>query len=112
MRIHYFQHIPFENLAVIENWINSRGYNLTSTKFFEKVCFPSVAEIDWLIIMGGYMSAYDEVKYPWLAEEKEFIRQAVKSDKVILGICLGSQLIASALGAKVYPAEFKRNRLA
>lgn len=102
MRIHYFQHIPFENLAIIEDWIHEKGHTLTATRFYEEVWFPPVEEIDWLIIMGGFMGAYDEEEFPWLIREKDYIRQCANSNKLVLGICLGSQLIASALGAKVY----------
>jgi GMP synthase-like glutamine amidotransferase len=52
--------------------------------------------------MGGPMGANDEDKYPWLEEEKLAIRQAIEKQKTVLGICLGSQLIAAALGAKVF----------
>lgn len=48
------------------------------------------------------MGVYDEDKYNWLAAEKLLIKHAIKSDKIVLGICLGAQLIAEALGAKVY----------
>jgi len=102
MRIHYFQHIPFENLAIIEDWICKKGHTLSCTKFYEDIRLPPVDELDWLIIMGGFMGAYDEEEFPWLKKEKEYIREAVNNNKVVLGICLGSQLIASALGAKVY----------
>lgn len=64
-------------------------------------------ELDWLIVMGGPMGIYDEAVYPWLSGEKEFIRQAIAANKVVLGICLGAQLIANALGAKVGPGENK-----
>jgi GMP synthase-like glutamine amidotransferase len=61
-----------------------------------------MSDLDWLIIMGGPMSVNDEEQFPWLADEKKFIRQAVDEGKTVLGICLGSQLVSSALGAKVY----------
>lgn len=102
MRIHYFQHIPFEDLAAIEDWIHEKEHILTCTKFYEQVWFPQLNDIDWLIIMGGFMGAYEEDKFPWLVQEKEYIRSAIENNKIVLGICLGSQLIASALGARVY----------
>jgi len=60
---------------------------------------------DWLIILGGPMNVYEEDRYPWLADEKRFIEKAVRQEKRVLGICLGAQLIADVLGARV-----KRNR--
>jgi GMP synthase (glutamine-hydrolysing) len=58
-----------------------------------------------LILMGGYMSVYEEDQYPWLVDEKELVRQAIGVGKAVLGVCLGAQLIARALGAEV-----RRNR--
>jgi GMP synthase - Glutamine amidotransferase domain len=108
MRIHYFQHVPFEGLGNIEEWINAKGYPLSSTRFYEdNVLLPKLDDIDWLIIMGGPMGAYEENIYPWLAAEKRFIGQAISRGTKVLGICLGAQLIAAALDAKVYPNTYK-----
>lgn len=103
MRIHYFQHVPFEGLGNIEDWIKSKGHELSSTSFFNNEAPPKIGDIDWLIIMGGPMGAYEENLYPWLTTEKRFISQAINKGVRVLGICLGAQLIAAALGAKVYP---------
>jgi GMP synthase (glutamine-hydrolysing) len=107
MRICYLQHVPFEGLAGIENWAKSKGHSLDSVKIFNNDPFPSVDGLDWLIVMGGPMSVYEEDKYPWLVQEKRFIRAAVTSGKAVLGICLGAQLIADVLGARVYPNQYK-----
>ena len=53
------------------------------------------------------MSANDDAKYPWLTAEKQFIKKAIDSDKIVIGVCLGAQLIAAALGAKVYRNKYK-----
>jgi GMP synthase-like glutamine amidotransferase len=102
LRIHYFQHVPFEGLGSIEEWISSSGHKLSSTRFFENTQFPELPDIDWLIVMGGPMSVYDAVHYPWLLDETRFIRQAIDAGKTVLGICLGSQLVSASLGARVY----------
>jgi GMP synthase-like glutamine amidotransferase len=102
LNIHYFQHVPFEDPGSIIEWASSNGHNLTSTKFYGTIVYPELTDIDWLIIMGGPMSVNDEDKFPWLAEEKRYIRRAIDSGKTVLGICLGSQLISNALGASVY----------
>jgi len=60
---------------------------------------------DLVVILGGPMSVNELGKFPYLAEEKSFIKRAIEADKPLLGICLGSQLIASALGAEVYPGK-------
>ncbi len=103
MRVHYFQHVPFEGLGSIAAWLEAAGAEITATRFFEKPEFPEMDDIDLLIVMGGPMSINDEEIYPWLAPEKAFIKQAVLRGKAVLGICLGAQLLAGAFGAKVYP---------
>ena len=107
LRIHYFQHVEYEGLGSIEEWISSSGHSLSSTRFFEETRLPELSDFDWLIVMGGAMSVNDEQQFPWLADEKRFIRQAVDAGKTVLGICLGSQLVTAALGAKVYQNKEK-----
>ena len=107
MNIHYFQHVPFEGLGSIEQWVKARSAHISVTKFYEDPYLPQIDGIDLLIILGGPMSANDEQAYPWLKIEKNFIAEAIKHGKIVLGICLGAQLIASALGARVFP---NRNR--
>jgi GMP synthase-like glutamine amidotransferase len=107
LRIHYFQHVVYEGLGSIEEWIKSSGHTLTSTRFFENGVLPELSAIDWLVIMGGGMSVNDEEEFPWLVSEKQFIRKAVEAGKTVLGICLGSQLLSSALGAKVFKNKEK-----
>jgi GMP synthase-like glutamine amidotransferase len=71
--------------------------------FFKSASLPHPNQIDLLVIMGGPMSINDEDAFPWLVPEKQFIREMIASGKPVLGICLGAQLIAGALGADVYP---------
>ncbi len=107
MRIHYLQHVPFEGLGSIAPFLKKVGCQLTATRFFESVTFPLVDEIDGLIVLGGPMGVYDQSKFFWLSDEKSFIRSVIDSGKPVLGICLGAQLIASALGAKVSSNAYK-----
>lgn len=107
MRIHYLQHVPFEALANIAVWAREKGYNVSRTMIFSDETLPPLDAFDWLIIMGGPMNIYEEDKYAWLAREKEFIKQAIAAQKIVLGICLGAQLIADVLGAKVYQGKYK-----
>ncbi len=107
MRLHYFQHVSFEGLGSIEQWAKEMAYEITSTRLFAKDPFPNLDDIDWLIVMGGPMGIYEEDKYPWLCAEKNYIEQAVVQGKIVLGICLGAQLIADVLGEKVYPNKYK-----
>jgi GMP synthase (glutamine-hydrolysing) len=103
MRIHSLEHEPFEGLANIEAWAKSKGHTITRTRIYKNEQFPDIDDFDWLIIMGGSMSVYEEEKYPWLVPEKKFIGEAIAKKKLLLGICLGSQLIADVLGGKVRP---------
>jgi len=102
LKIHCFQHVEFENLGCINQWIEENNHLLTYTRFYENYSIPEMEDYDWLIIMGGTMGIYDEVQYPWLLEEKKAIKKAIDSNKTVIGICLGSQLIADALGEKVF----------
>ena len=107
MRLHYLQHVPFEGLGSIEPWAQEMAHEITSTQLFTQDPFPNLDDIDWLIIMGGPMGIYQEDKYPWLTKEKKYIDQAIVAGKIVLGICLGAQLIADVLGANVYPNTYK-----
>lgn len=103
MRIHYLQHVPFEGLGSMEQVLLDSGHAITSTRLYESDAVPKTAQFDWLIVMGGPMGVYDEAKYPWLSDEKQFIKKTIEGNKIVLGICLGAQLIAEVLGASVYP---------
>lgn len=107
MKIHYLQHVPFEDLANIESWARSRGHDLTRTQLFSDELLPEMANFDWLIIVGGPMNIYENDKYHWLAREKEFIRHAIACHKIVLGICLGAQLMADVLGGVVRKNEYR-----
>lgn len=107
LSIHTLMHVPFEGLGCMEQWISKNNHTTSYTRFYEDYHLPNPDEIDWLIVMGGPMGVYDEAVYPWLAEEKAFIKQAIEKGKTVIGICLGSQLIAEVLGAKVYPNKQK-----
>ena len=107
MKAHYLQHVPFEGLGSIETWLQSMRADVSVTRLFEEPALPDPADVDLLVIMGGPMSINDEAGYPWLAAEKEFIRSVIEKDKAVIGICLGAQLIAGAMGAAVYPNKEK-----
>ena len=101
LRIHSIRHVSFEGIGRIENWATEKGHLLSSTLIYEGESFPDLNSFDWLVVMGGPMGAYDKDKFPWIAKEIEFIQQVIASGKQVLGICLGIQMIAEALGAEV-----------
>lgn len=102
MNIHHLQHVPFEGLGSMEAVLKEKGHQLSSTHIYVNQDLPVLSDIDWLIVMGGPMGVYEEDIYPWLKTEKRFIREAIDGGKIVLGICLGAQLIADVLGAGVY----------
>ncbi len=107
MRINCFQHVPFEGLGIIENWISSRGYRLTVNRLYQNAPMPEIEDDDWIIVMGGPMGVHDEDRFSWLKSEKRLIEKAIRNGKIVLGICLGAQMIAHVLGARVYPNGVK-----
>lgn len=107
MRAHYLQHVPFEGLGSIESWLSAAGALVTATRLFETTDLPDLEGIDLLVVLGGPMSVSDEEEFPFLFAEKQFIRAAIHCGKAVLGVCLGAQLIAHALGARVYRNQEK-----
>ena len=101
MRVHYLKHVPFEGLGSMESMFIAQGCNLTRTCMYEDQSLPSIHDIDALVVMGGPMGVGDDDEYPWLTLEKEFIESVIKREIPVLGVCLGAQLIANVLGAKV-----------
>jgi GMP synthase-like glutamine amidotransferase len=107
MRIHYLQHVPFEGLGSMESELLMLGHQLSCTRFFANEAVPAQRDFDALIIMGGPMGVYDDATLPWLVTEKQFIKQTVLAGKRVLGICLGSQLLAEVLGGRVFKNAFR-----
>ena len=107
MRIHHLQHVSFEGLGTMEPLSRLKGHRLSSTHFHHGDPLPAMEEFDWLIVMGGPMGVHDEIQFPWLKAEKKFIRKSIEAGKIVLGICLGAQLIADALGAQVFKNEYR-----
>ncbi len=107
MRMHTLEHVPFEGPANIGAWAKERGHMFTRTFLYEGGKFPHWDEFDWLVVMGGPMNIYEVEKYPWLIAERNFIEKAIAEKKIVLGVCLGAQLIADILGGSVYKNHHK-----
>jgi GMP synthase-like glutamine amidotransferase len=105
MKVHVLQHVPFEGIGSMERWLAKRDATMGYTRFYESAKLPDPGRVDLVIAMGGPMSVDDEQAHPWLAPEKEFIRETIRLGQPVVGICLGAQLIASALGSRVYPGR-------
>ncbi len=98
------RHVPFEDAGAIVPWLEERGLSPHELRLWENTPLPEQPP-DWLIIMGGPMSIQDETQHPWLPREKAFIRRCIDAGTTIVGVCLGAQLLAEALGARVQSGE-------
>jgi len=105
MKAVILQHVPFEGPGCIADWLAARGADSRTVRLFAGDALPAPDDFDLLVALGGPMSVNDEWFHDWLADEKRLIAEAVARCRAVLGICLGAQLIASALGARVGPNE-------
>ncbi len=103
MKTLVLQHIACEPPGVFEDVLRERGADLHRVELDEGDPLPDWREFDAIVAMGGPMSATDDETLPWLAAEKQLIAEAVRADRPFWGVCLGVQLLASSLGARVYP---------
>jgi GMP synthase-like glutamine amidotransferase len=99
------QHIACEPPAGYEDELSSRGLELERVELDEGDPLPDWRGFAGTIVMGGPMGAYEDDAHPWLVAEKRALREAVEADHPVWGVCLGSQLLAAALGARVYRGE-------
>jgi GMP synthase-like glutamine amidotransferase len=99
------QHVPFEGPGLIAEVAGRRGIELRLCHPYREETLPPENEIGGLVVMGGPMGAGDTVEHPYLAHEAELIAAMVHSGRPVLGVCLGAQLIAHALGARIYRGE-------
>jgi GMP synthase-like glutamine amidotransferase len=106
MRVVAFRHVPFEGVGLIAPALEERGLSLEYVDLYSpRAKLPEMADAAGLIFLGGPMSVNDPL--PYLQHESDFIVQAVARKQPVLGICLGSQLIARALGSRVYRNSVK-----
>ena len=101
LRLLVLQHISCEPPGVFSEVIRERGVEPVPVELDESEPLPDWREFDAVLVMGGPMGADDDGEHPWLTAEKELVRDAVEAGRPILGVCLGVQLLASALGAEV-----------
>jgi GMP synthase (glutamine-hydrolysing) len=102
LRALVLQHIACEPPGVYEDVMREAGWGLERVELDAGEPLPDPRRFDAIVAMGGPMSVNDEAELPWLAGEKRAIRAAVEAGVPFFGACLGSQLLASALGARVY----------
>ena len=99
-----FQHAPSEPLGVLDPMLRRAGFRIRYVNFFrEPAAQPDVERYNGLIVLGGPMHADQTAAHPHLVTEIRAIREALRLQIPVLGICLGAQLLAAALGASVRP---------
>ena len=99
-------HLPFEDIGSLEPELLRRGFTIETIDVpTAQSPLPQVQDADLLVVMGGPIGVYEAGDYPFLLAEIESIRQRLSARKPTLGICLGAQLMAAALGAQVYPGD-------
>ncbi len=107
MRMAVLQHVPFEGQAAIADWAAARRVETAAVHLYRGDALPALDGFDMLTVMGGPMSVNDEAEFAWLAPEIALVREAIGAGKAVFGVCLGAQIMAKALGAKVYRAAQK-----
>ncbi len=107
MRLCALLHHEAEGIGSIATWIHSRGHSLAECRLFAGDDLPDPGDFDWLILMGGPMSVHDARRYKWIPKEIEFVAEAVRQQKRLLGICLGAQMIAVSQGANVGRSPYR-----
>jgi GMP synthase-like glutamine amidotransferase len=101
MKISVLQHAAFEGPGEIAKWAVERGHSVAVHHLYRGEPLPAWDDFDLLVVMGGEMNIYQYRDWPWLRPESAFIKKTLEQGKRVIGICLGAQLIADALGARV-----------
>lgn len=104
MNVLIIKHIDIEGPGLIETFLRQAKipYQILNLQIDEK--FPKMDDLSYIVVLGGPMNVYEEDRYPFLKDEDIFLKEAIQRGKRILGICLGAQLIAKAMGSKVFKA--------
>ena len=107
MNVLIIKHIDNEGPGLIEDVLRQMKIPFYILSLKPGIPFPKLDGLTHVVILGGPMNVYEEDEYPFLKNEDLFIKEAIQRGKSVLGICLGAQLIAKALGAQVFKAPTK-----
>jgi GMP synthase (glutamine-hydrolysing) len=105
MRVLVLQHISCEHPGVFSEVMAERGVEAVPVELDQGEPLPDWRQFDAVLAMGGPMGAGDDPDHPWLADERRLVREAVDDGRPFLGVCLGVQLLAAALDARVYSLD-------
>lgn len=98
------RHLAFEDLGLLAPWLEARGYRVRYLDVgVDSLATPELGQADLLVVLGGPIGAGEDHLYPYLADEARLVERRLASGRPLLGICLGAQLMARALGARVQP---------
>lgn len=101
------QHVAFEDMGTFAPVLEDEGFSIRYSSIADAPTEEEWLNADLAVVLGGPIGVYDQVLYPFLKNERAFVRQRLDSGKPLLGICLGAQLIAAVLKARVYPGKGK-----
>jgi GMP synthase (glutamine-hydrolysing) len=107
MSVLIIKHVEIEGPGLIEDCLKEERVPYQTINLESGIHLPEVDDLSAIVILGGPMNVYEEDRYPFLKEEDLFIKEGIQRGKPILGICLGAQLIAKALGARISKAPMK-----
>jgi GMP synthase-like glutamine amidotransferase len=95
MQIVSLMHVPFEDAANLGVWADRRGHTVEAVRLYAGQALPTAGAVDAVFVMGGPMNIYEDAEHPWLAAEKRFLAECGEAGKIIVGVCLGAQLLAT-----------------
>jgi len=108
MRIQLIEHDPEDfSRTNISFWAAENGHQVNQIYVCNNEALPAIDSFDWLMVMGGSQNAWDNEGNSWLSEEKAFVAETLAQGKLFLGICFGAQVLAEALGGKIFPNRHK-----
>lgn len=107
MNVLIIKHVNIEGPGLIEDVLAQQKISYQTVDLYLGTPLPKIEDFSHIIILGGPMNVYEEGQYPFLRDEDLLIKEAIQRGRAILGICLGAQLIAKALGAKIIKAPAK-----
>ena len=100
------RHVAFEDLGMLDPLLRRRGHQVAYLDAWRDD-IESARDADLVVVLGGPIGAYQEDLFPFLAHERALLRERIQSDRAVLGICLGAQIMALAMGAGVAPGPQK-----